>query len=127
MNLPQIARDAYEKQNFCLSPPRSRTGNYCMLLILATGFSEFKLLHVLYKWPALYQVPVVIVYAPVYSVKTNVVFFFSSANSKELWHWQDDNFIQHSEDSNLSPVLPLWVKMLFPFRRAMQADENGCS
>lgn len=55
-----------------------------MLPILATGFSEFRLLHVLRKWPALDQVPVIIVYAPVSSLKKKVGIFFSSTNSKEL-------------------------------------------
>lgn len=69
--------------------------------ILATVFSEFKLLHILYKWPALYQVPMIVAYSPVPSLKTNVGLFFCFCTLQELWHWQDDQFIQHSEDSNL--------------------------
>lgn len=45
--------------------------------------SEFKLLDVLYKWPAVYQVLVIVAYAPVPSLKTNVgLFFFTFVNSK---------------------------------------------
>lgn len=53
-----------------------------MLPILATGFSDVRLLHVLRKWPALDQVPVIIVYAPVSSLKKNVGIFFPPQTPK---------------------------------------------
>lgn len=67
------------------------------------AFSEFKLLHVLYKWPTLYQVPVIAAYAPVPSLKTNTGRFFYICKLQELWHWQDDQFNQHPEHGNLFP------------------------
>lgn len=95
-------------------------------LILATGFSEFKLLHVLYKWPTLYQMPVIAAYATVPSLKTNVGHFFTSVNSKNSDTGKMINLIS-IQKMVIYSLLHLQVKMIFPFGRVLETDGSGCS